>query len=123
MKLLHLVPFAFLAIASGLSLPSLAGPNEDALAAHARGDYATAVRLWRELAEKGDAVAQNSLGYMYFLGHGVAKDDVEAVRWYQKAADLGNATAEANLGFMYDKGYGVRKDAARAVRLYRRASA
>ena len=110
MKPLGRVQLAVLAIACGLSSPLLAGPNEDALAAHARGDNATALRLWRGLAEQGNAQAQTNLGYMYFLGHGVQKDDVEAVRWYQKAADQGDATAQCNLGFMYDKGYGVPKD-------------
>ncbi len=35
-----------------------AGPYENGLAAYQRGDYATALRLWRPLAERGDADAQ-----------------------------------------------------------------
>jgi hypothetical protein len=35
-----------------------AGPLEDALAAHERGDDATALRLIRPLADQGNAVAQ-----------------------------------------------------------------
>jgi hypothetical protein len=34
------------------------GPLEDGLAAAKRGDYATALRLSRPLADQGDAVAQ-----------------------------------------------------------------
>ncbi len=35
-----------------------AGPYEEGVAAYQRGDYATALRLWRPLAEQGDARAQ-----------------------------------------------------------------
>lgn len=36
-----------------------AGPLEDALAAYQRGDYATAVQIWRPLPEQGDAFSQS----------------------------------------------------------------
>ena len=36
-----------------------------------RGDYATALREWKPLAEQGDADAQYNLGLMYANGHGV----------------------------------------------------
>ena len=39
--------------------------------AHTRGDYATALREWRLLAEQGDASAQYNLGLMYANGWGV----------------------------------------------------
>ena len=41
---------------------------EDAEAAYARGDYETALRLWRQLADQGNAQAQNKLGEMYLDG-------------------------------------------------------
>jgi hypothetical protein len=59
-----------------------AGPYEDAVAAAERGDYATAVRLWRALAEQGNARAQGAIGRMYERGLGVNQDDREAVKWY-----------------------------------------
>ena len=40
-------------------------------------------------AEKGDAVAQSLLGFMYQYGEGVQKDFKEAVKWYRKAAEQG----------------------------------
>ena len=40
-------------------------------------------------AERGNVAAQTSLGVMYDLGRGVAKDDREAIRWYRKAAIQG----------------------------------
>ena len=47
---------------------AVAGPLEDAEAAYARGDYETALRLWRQLADQGNAQAQNKLGEMYLNG-------------------------------------------------------
>src|SRR3972149_2885164 len=46
------------------------GQFEDATAAYERGDYATAFRLMKPLAEKGDAKAQHNLGVMYDYGRG-----------------------------------------------------
>ncbi len=87
-----------------------AGPFEDGLAAALRGDDATAVRLWRPLAERGDAKAQLALGVMYKRGQGVPQDYAEAVKWYRRAAEQGNADAQYNLGIMYHDGEGVPQD-------------
>ena len=38
---------------------------DEGLAAYTCGDYATALKEWRLLAEQGHAKAQYSLGYMY----------------------------------------------------------
>lgn len=99
-----------------------AGPLEDADAANRRGDYATAVPLYRSLAEQGDARAQNSLGDMYANGRGVAKDDAEAVQWIRKAADQGFAEGQNNLAAMYATGRGVAKDDTQAVEWLRKAA-
>jgi hypothetical protein len=66
--------------------PSGAGPFEDGLTAYGRGDYATAIQLWRPLADQGNGIAQHNLGFMYQNGRGVPQDDA-AASWYQKAAD------------------------------------
>ena len=47
-----------------------AGPLEDGFSAQQRGDYTSALRLWRPLAEQGNAVAQGLLGFMYQQGQG-----------------------------------------------------
>jgi TPR repeat protein len=99
-----------------------AGPLEDGEAAFSRGDYATAQRLWRVLAEQGDAKAQLRLGSMYESGKGVVQNYVEAARWLRLAAEQGNADAQSNLGAMYEKGRGVTQDYKEAVRLYRLAA-
>ena len=99
-----------LLLALGLSEPVLAGPFEDAWAAYLKQDYTTALRLYRPLAEQGDAGAQFMLGVMYDFGRGVPKDYVQAVIWYRLAADQGDARAQNNLGSLYFRGEGVPKD-------------
>jgi len=80
-----------------------------------------AARL-RASAEKGDADAAYSLGWLYAYGVGTAKDDAKAVRWYRKAADQGEAEAMYSLGWAYANGQGVSKDATQAVEWYRQAA-
>ena len=75
-----------------------------------RGDFATALREWKPLAEQGNADAQGSLGVMYRNGHGVLQDYKTAVKWSTLAAEQGNATAQTNLGVMYVLGLGVVQD-------------
>jgi len=97
--------------------------NADALAAYDRGDYATALLLWRPLADQGHVSAQISLGLMYDNGHGVPQDYAEAVKWYRKAVRQGNAAAQNNLGTMYDLGKGVPQDYVEAHKWYNLAAA
>ena len=73
-----------------VSGPAVAGPFEDGQAAHARGDYATALSLWRPLAEQGHAFAQTNLGVMYARGQGVIQDNVYAYMWGNISASNGN---------------------------------
>jgi len=53
---------------------------EDATAACERGDYTTAMPLFRRLADQGHAGAQNDLGSMYYKGQGVPQDFAEAAK-------------------------------------------
>jgi hypothetical protein len=78
--------------------------------AYHRGDYATALREWRPLAEQGDAGAQFNLGQLYVNGQGILQDHVQARQWYEKAAAQGHADAEVNLGILYVVGQGVPQD-------------
>ncbi len=100
---------AFAVLLVVLAAPAWAGFDEG-VAAYDRGDYATALREMRVLAEQGDAAAQYNLGVMYFEGQGVAQDYAEAVKWYRRAAEQGYADAQNNLGLMYGKGQGVAQD-------------
>jgi hypothetical protein len=90
--------------------PAIAEPFEDATKAYYRGDYETAYRLIKPLAEQGLPEAQFNLGLMYEMGQGVPQNYAEAVKWYRKAAEQGFAEAQYNLGKMYYTGQGVPKD-------------
>ena len=76
---------------------AVAGPWEDGMAAYNRGDYVPAIRLFRPLAEQGNAKAQNVLGVMYRRGQGVARNSVRAFVWFSRAAARGDATAKTEL--------------------------
>ncbi len=108
---------AFAVLLVVLAAPAWAGFDEG-VAAHKRGDYATALRELRPLAEQGDAAAQYNLGVMYYGGYGVPQDYAEAVKWYRKAAEQGNAPAQYNLGVMYHTGQGVPQDYVQAHMWY-----
>lgn len=75
-----------------------AGPLENAEAAYERGDYATALTVFRPLATQGNASAQYRLGFMYFNGQGVVRDSAESQKWYRLAAAQGHAGAQNDLG-------------------------
>ncbi len=61
---LALIAALYAGLMLGLTAPAWAGFDEGQVA-FIRGDYATAVREWRPLAEKGNANAQSNLGFMY----------------------------------------------------------
>jgi uncharacterized protein len=102
--------------------PAIAGPYEDAATAVRRGDYKTAYRLYKPLAEQGFPIAQLNLGYMYANGQGVPQDYAEAMKWYRKAANQGDTMAQYNLGVMYASGQGVPQNYAEASKWYRKAA-
>jgi len=74
-----------LILCASLALPAQAG-FEEGLAAANRGDYATALKEWRPMAEAGNATAQLGLGVMYANGHGVQQDKVLAYALYNLSA-------------------------------------
>jgi TPR repeat protein len=113
---------AALMVAIGLAGSVAAGPFEDAAAAVHQGDHETGLRLYRQLAEQGDARAQLQLGLRYDDGWKVPQDRAEAARWFRKAAVQGNADAAYFLASKYEHGEGVPQDYAEAVRWYRIAA-
>lgn len=99
-----------------------AGPFEDGVAAYVRGDPELALRIWKPLAEQGDAAAQFNVGLLYNSGQGVPKDAGAAAHWYRLAADQGFAKAQLNLADMYVDGNGVPQDLLEAAKLYGEAA-
>jgi TPR repeat protein len=86
------------------------------LEAFQKGDYTTAVKEWRPLAEDGDPIAQFNLGLLYLDGHGVPQSYAEAVNWFRRAAEQDYAPAQHNLGAMYGSGQGVKRDYVQAYK-------
>lgn len=83
------------------------------------GDSAPAVETatleqLRQMAESGDAAAENALGLRYATGDGVKLDEREAVRWFTRAAERGSVSAQSKLGSFYYSGRGVAPDATKA---------
>jgi hypothetical protein len=115
--LLRAIVFAIAVVNS-----AAAGSYEEAIAAYERGDYASAMRLLRPLAEQGDASAQSDLGFMYKWARGVPQNYAEAMKWFRKAADQGHDRGQFNLGTMYRDGYGVPQDFVEAVKWFRKAA-
>ena len=115
MRTLIIIPVLLFSLLLGV--PSYSADFNKGLTAAQSGDWATALKEWKPLAEEGNAVAQNNLGLMYHNGWGVPQDNKEAVNWYRLAVEQGYAIAQYNLGLMYEKGKGVPQDDKEAARL------
>ena len=96
------------------------GTMAQAALAQEQGDYVTALQIFRQYAERGEALAQFGLGFMYWNGQGIPQNYSEAVKWYGLAADQGNARAQYNLGVIYATG--VSHDYAQAAKWFRSAA-
>ena len=59
---------------------------KDAWDAYNKGNYATALKIFRALAEQGHSMAQNNFGWMHERGEGVTQDYKKAVKFYRMAA-------------------------------------
>ncbi len=100
-----------LATSSALALSGF----DKGTSAYKRGDYETALSVFRPLAENGDPKAQSILGMMYNYGEGVAVDYRQSARWYRLAAEQNYGVAQYNLGMAYLDGKGVSADTDKAI--------
>lgn len=100
-------------------LSAITAANDDWSTA---ADNAHAVDLCIKAAKLGEADAQLVLADLYFMGHGVSKDETQTVAWYLKAAKQGRADAQYRLGTFYEQGRGVTRDEAQAITWYRKAA-
>jgi TPR repeat protein len=105
----------FLALTSFVAISTAADFNSG-LTAYNKGDYTTAAKEWRPLAEQGVAAAQFNLGLMYYDGHGVPLDFAQAAEWFTKAAEQDYGKAQYDLGAMYGIGKGVKRDYVQAYK-------
>jgi TPR repeat protein len=109
-----LVP-TLLSFAALLAVPVLAD-FQAGVDAFQKGDYVTAAKEWRPLAEDGSAAAQRNMGYLYLDGHGVPQDYGEALMWIRRSAEQDDTEAQHDLGALYGAGKGVKRDYVQAYK-------
>lgn len=86
-------------------------------------NYDKAFELYKESANMGYMSAQFRLGYCYYYGKGVTKDEIEALRWYRKAAEQGYCQAQYNVANAYFYGTnGYPEDHTKAIEWYKKAA-
>ncbi len=90
--------------------------------AYDRADYKTALQVWMDGAQRGDAKSQMYVGEIYEKGLGVPPDYAAAAQWYRRAAEQGYAPAALSLGVLYENGLGVPRDPKQAAQWYGRAT-
>jgi uncharacterized protein len=105
-----LVASLFLLAASGCQRADMTS----AQAVDAKGDYATAAKEYRVLAERGDSGAQYELSVRFDIGRGLPQDFAEGAKWLERSANAGNVAAQYSLALHYDQGIGVPIDYAKA---------
>lgn len=95
---------------------------DQGIAAYDSGDYATAYRIWAELAREDDLGAMRNTAQLLRQGKGVEKDSERAFNLYREAAEKGLVTAMANVAEMYLSGEGTSKNPQAAAAWYARAA-
>ncbi len=118
-------------------IPLVHAGLDEAKAAYEKGDYATAYKELKPLAEQGDAEAQFLLGdsdilyNRWLIKSGVTEAEREAKRranwgeqayWLRKAAEQGHAGAQCVLGERYLWGMGVPKDEGESEKWFRKSA-
>jgi uncharacterized protein len=73
------------------------------------GDYATAYKRFRDLADFGSAGAQTMIGHLYWTGKGVEQAPGKAFLWFHRAAQRGYAPAQLATGRAYALGKGIKQ--------------
>lgn len=96
----HRICAALAALAIISAAPSAFADVKAGVDAWAQGDYIKALKVWRPLAQAGDADAQFNLAQAYKLGRGVPQDMNAALDWYQKALVQGHTQAEDAFGLI-----------------------
>lgn len=99
MRLSRAISFLAAAATLAVAAPAMAELNAG-YEAWNRGDYATAVREWRDLAAQGNADAQFNMAQAYRLGRGVEQNAKQAEILIAKAAAQGHIKATDTYGLL-----------------------
>lgn len=95
---------------------------DQALTEFNQGKYNKAAKIWKQLAEQGEAQAQYSLAVIYHRGLGRSANAKKAVSYYRLAAEQGHLNSMFNLGIAHWEGRGADQDSAQAVQWWRKAA-
>lgn len=76
---------------------NIAATVSDAVQASKNNDAIEAVKLWSQLADEGNSIAQFNLANHYSSGNGVKKNELLAEQWLKDAARSGLVEAYLNL--------------------------
>ena len=75
--------------------------------------------MYSEAASLGSVKALNGLGYLYFYGDAVPKNESKAFQYFMAATEHSmDGDSFTNAAFCLEKGIGVEKDAIKAAQLY-----
>ena len=81
----------------------------------AAGQHVQAAAQYQTLADRGDALAQTRLAWLYEAGRGVTLNLTQAAMWFEVAAQHGQADAQYALSVMYRTGRGREKDTVQSL--------
>ncbi|MGI8611879.1 MAG: SPOR domain-containing protein [Sphingomicrobium sp.] len=95
---------ALMALLMAVAAPANAQSVKAGIEAWQRADYDSAVKIWRPLAEAGDADAAFNLGQAYRLGRGVPISLAAAQTWLERSARNGHLDAQTTLGLLLFNG-------------------
>ena len=83
-----------------------ASQNQKAVKAAERGDYESALQIWKRHADKGESGSQYNVGLLYLN----LNKPKTAVKYFSRAAIQGDGLAMMNLGVAFARGEGVQRD-------------
>ena len=106
-NILYTIILSFLLLSCDITVTNTTADFQAGLDAYQAGDYATALKEFRSLAEQGNVDAQYNIGVIYHQVEGVTQDYKEAAKWYRLAAEQGLALSQHDLGLLYEKGQGL----------------
>ncbi|CAG8719858.1 9896_t:CDS:1, partial [Dentiscutata heterogama] len=83
--------------------------------------YEQAFNLLKSAADKGNALAMNTLGICYQKGYGTNVDRIEGFKSFEKAAEMGLSASQYELGDCYEYGNGTKINLEKSLYWYQKA--
>ncbi len=80
-----------------------------------------AIELFKKAAKRGSGEANNQLGWLYYEGKNVEKDDEKSFTYYKEATKLKSEDGAFHLGFAYIDGVGCEKDLKKGIETWKLA--